>query len=113
MSQYTNRLKQEVCTAICVDGASTIYTVEQFNIPLKTVEKWITAYNKNSDVFKTKQDIHFVKGMKPIDKKQYSSLSREQLRQELMKRDVELLRLKKGYVVRKSGTKLEYGTFSS
>ena len=111
MPRYTNRLKQEVCRTICDDGASTIYTAEHFNIPLKTVEKWITAYNKNPNCFKAQGDIRFAKGMKPVDMKQYSSLSREQLRQELLKRDVELTRLKKGYVVRKSGTKQEYGTF--
>lgn len=113
MPKYANRLKQEICRAVCEDGASTIYIAEQFNVPLKTVENWITAYNKNPDCFKLKSDIKFAKGMKPIDKKQYASLSREQLRQELLKRDVELARLKKGYMVRRSGIKLEYGTFSS
>ena len=30
---------------------STIGTAQQFDIPLKTVEKWITAYNKDNNVF--------------------------------------------------------------
>ena len=30
---------------------STIKTAQQFEVPLKTVEKWITAYNKDSNVF--------------------------------------------------------------
>lgn len=111
MTNYTNRLKEEVCNLICEQNASTIYTAEQFNVPLKTVEKWVTAYNKDKNCFHSKQDVYFTKQLKPADKKRYASLSREQLRHELMKRDVELARLKKGYTVRRSGTKQEYGSF--
>lgn len=30
---------------------STIKTAEVLNIPLKTLEKWITSFNKNNNVF--------------------------------------------------------------
>lgn len=30
---------------------STLKTAQQFDIPIKTLEKWITAYNKDHNVF--------------------------------------------------------------
>lgn len=32
-------------------GASTMATANDLNIPLKTLENWITAYNKNPNIF--------------------------------------------------------------
>ena len=43
---YTILLKKKLCEEICLKHASTIKTAEEYNIPLKTLEKWITAYNK-------------------------------------------------------------------
>ena len=110
---YPLIIKNEVCSMICDNGASTTYIAEQYNIPLKTIENWVTAYNKNPDCFKIKPN-----RFKPVNedrmtkKKQYSDMSKEELRLEIMRRDVELARLKKGYMVRRSGGKLEYGIFS-
>lgn len=33
------------------NGASTMKTAEDLNVPLKTLENWITAYNKDPHVF--------------------------------------------------------------
>ena len=146
MVQYTNTLKQSVCEAICRYHKSTIETAEHYNVPLKTVEKWVTTYNKDPEYFAKKADItpadiiltipaggstapaggstapaggsirrpyhtHPKKAKEALKKYEYSNMSNEELQLELMKRDVELARLKKGYVVRKSGGRLEYGTF--
>lgn len=50
-----------IVNLICNEKHSTIKTAEQFDIPLKTVEKWITAYNKDNRFFdsdyKTKNQI--------------------------------------------------------
>ena len=50
-----------IVNLICNEKHSTIKTAKQFEIPLKTVEKWITAYNKDTRVFdsdyKTKNQI--------------------------------------------------------
>ena len=121
MIHYTNQLKETVCEAICEHHESTVEVAEHYNVPLKTVEKWVTAYNKEPECFNRKKDIiptmaaarqkpHHDKRMERALKK-YGDMSNEELQLELMKRDVELARLKKGYVVRKSGGKLEYGTF--
>lgn len=121
MAKYSNQLKQTVCEAICDHNKSTIYTAEHYNIPLKTVEKWVTAYHKDPQYFKSKQDfipaipLRFSTKSRREEKalKKYGDMSNEELRMELLARDVELARLKKGYVVRKSGGRLEYGTFSN
>ena len=36
---------------VCVSKQSTIKTAKDLNIPLKTLEKWITAYNKDNKIF--------------------------------------------------------------
>lgn len=48
---YAKELKKTVAELICVERRSTIRTAEEFKIPLKTVEKWVTAYNKNNHCF--------------------------------------------------------------
>lgn len=59
--KYDNNFKSMIVNLICNEKHSTIKTAEQFDIPLKTVEKWITAYNKDNRVFdsdyKTKNQI--------------------------------------------------------
>ena len=59
--KYSNDLKSMIVNFICVERRSTIKTAEQFDIPLKTVEKWVTAYNKDNHCFdadyKTKSQI--------------------------------------------------------
>lgn len=120
MVHYTNQLKQAVCEEICKQHNSTMETAEHYNVPLKTVEKWVTAYNKDSEYFTRKTDvipaaINKTYQSKKAERafKKYGDMSNAELQLELLARDVELARLKKGYMVRKSGGKLEYGTFSS
>lgn len=48
---YDFSFKKTVVDLIVNHGHSTLKTAKEFNIPLKTLEKWITAYNKNNDVF--------------------------------------------------------------
>lgn len=51
---YNIELKKKLCHNICINGNSTIKTAEEFNVPLKTLEKWITAFNKNNHCFDNK-----------------------------------------------------------
>lgn len=48
---YDLSFKKSVVDLIVNHNHSTLQTAKDFNIPLKTLEKWITAYNKNNDVF--------------------------------------------------------------
>lgn len=49
--RYEKSLKKQVVNIICDQKNSTIKTARAFDIPLKTVEKWITAYHKDKTVF--------------------------------------------------------------
>lgn len=118
MAQYTNNLKKKLCIMICENNASTIKTAESYGIPLKTLEKWITAYNKNNHIFDEEiiyDDFHIISDTStntnnPIN---YDDLSETELRDLLMKRDIEIARLKKNYQVIENGMeKKVFVTFS-
>lgn len=49
--KYDLNFKNTVVDLIINHGHSTLKTAQEFNIPLKTLEKWITAYNKDNNVF--------------------------------------------------------------
>lgn len=49
--KYSNDLKSMIVNFICFERRSTFKTAEQFDIPLKTVEKWVTAYNKDTHCY--------------------------------------------------------------
>lgn len=104
--QYNTELKRTLCESICLNGESTIKTARDYNIPLKTLEKWITAYNKDNHCFDSK--FEFVDDFKlvvpnPLDDP-YDDLSVEDLKKIVMKKDIEIARLKKGYLVKGVGT---------
>lgn len=48
---YSKNFKAMIINLIANEKHSTLATAKQFNIPLKTLEKWITAYNKDHNVF--------------------------------------------------------------
>ena len=114
MSQYPNSLKKQVCSDICFNKKSTIKTAEEFSIPLKTLEKWITAFNKNPNCFDEANsiDFHFVSSpsSSPFN---YDDLSIDELKKLILKKDIELARLKKNYLVKGGGSgKKVFVTFS-
>ena len=45
---YNKNFKAMIVNLICVEKHSTIKIAEQFDVPLKTIEKWVTAYNKDN-----------------------------------------------------------------
>lgn len=65
---------------------STIKTAEQFDVPLKTLEKWITAYNKDNHCF----DADYKTQAQVINdlKKEVYSLRRDN---EILKKTITLL----------------------
>lgn len=101
---YNIELKKKLCEQICFHHASTIKTAEEFNIPLKTLEKWITSFNKDNHCFDPK--IELINDFKLINKPKednYEDLSTDELKKILMKKDIEIARLKKGYLVKEGG----------
>lgn len=102
--QYDRELKKQVCESICINGKSTLKTANEYGIPIKTLEKWITAFNKDNHCFdpiiETINDFKFINNNEITD---YNDLSNEELKKEIMKKDIEISRLKKGYMVKEGG----------
>ena len=48
---YEKEFTKTAVERVMKDGKSTSQTAKEFDIPLKTFEKWITAYRKNNKVF--------------------------------------------------------------
>ena len=103
---YNIDLKKKLCELICLHNASTIKTANEFNVPLKTLEKWITAFNKDHHCFDPKVEV--VNDFKIIDNSlsnlDYDDLSPNELKDIIMKKDIEIARLKKAYTVKGGGT---------
>ena len=49
--KYDNNFKSMIVNLIVNEKHSTLKTANQFDIPIKTLEKWITAYNKDNHCF--------------------------------------------------------------
>lgn len=49
--KYSRQFRKMVAELICVQREGTIKTAEEFGVPLKTVENWVTAYNKDQHCF--------------------------------------------------------------
>ena len=101
---YSTDLKKKLCEDICLHNHSTIKTAREYNVPIKTLEKWITAFNKDPHCFDPK--IQFVNDFKILDNTSdpnYDDLSYQDLKKLLMKKDIEIARLKKGYLVKGGG----------
>lgn len=112
---YSRELKKKICEMICFNGDSTLKTANDFNIPIKTLEKWITAFNKDNHCFDpiVDNDIDFKIVPNKDDYLDYNNLSSQELKNIIMKKDIELARLKKGYFVKEGGMgRKEFITFS-
>ena len=84
--KYDTDFKAMIVNLVVNEKHSTIKTAEQFNIPLKTLEKWITAYNKDKHVF----DKNYLSSAQQINilKKKISQLERDN---EILKKTITLL----------------------
>ena len=111
---YNIELKKKLCEDICINGKSTLKTANEYNILIKTLEKWITAFNKDNHCFDSK--IEIINDFKIVNKpndSNYDDLSFDELKKQLMKKDIEIARLKKGYIVKEGGMEQKvFVTFS-
>lgn len=53
--KYSKELKASVVYEICKLKRSTKVVASEYKISIKTVEKWITAYNKDNSVFEVSE----------------------------------------------------------
>ena len=83
-------------------------------VPLKTLEKWITAFRKNPSCFDTIKSFNDFKIANfKVKDDIYDDMSNEELKRLLIKKDIEIVRLKKNYQVIQDGTgKKVFITFS-
>lgn len=51
MAKRYNLDFKKMAVELIKNGASTLKTANDLNVPLKTLENWITAYNKDSHIF--------------------------------------------------------------
>lgn len=101
---YNIELKKKLCEEICFNHASTIKTAQEYNVPLKTLEKWITAFNKDNNCFNPKVELlNDFKMINEPSNSNYDDLSKDDLKKQLMKKDIDIARLKKGYLVKEGG----------
>ena len=86
MPRKYDNFKAMIVNLICNEKHSTIKTAEQFDIPLKTVEKWITAFNKDNRIF----DADYKSQSQIIDdlKRENASLKKNN---EILKKTITLL----------------------
>lgn len=84
--KYDNNFKSMVVNLIINEKHSTSLTAKQFKIPLKTVENWITAYNKNKHIF----DDNY-KSQAQLIKELEQKLAYEKRNNEILKKTISLL----------------------
>lgn len=84
--KYDIDFKSMIVNLIVNENHSTLKTSQQFDIPLKTLEKWITAYNKNHNVFNS----NYLSQAQQIDllKKKIKKLERDN---DILKKTISLL----------------------
>ena len=84
--KYSKEFKSMIINLIVNENHSTIRTAEQFDIPIKTLEKWITSYNKDNHCF----DSDHLTQAQLIDqlKKKVAKLERDN---EIFKKTISLL----------------------
>ena len=111
---HSRELKKKICENICINYFSTLKTANEYNIPIKILEKWITSYNKNPHCFDHVTEI--VYDFNPVNNDNdinYDDLNKDELKNIIMKKDIEIARLKKAYTVKGGGTKKKvFVTFS-
>ena len=102
--QYNRSLKKKLCENICFNHSSTSKIADEYNIPIKTLEKWITAFHKDNHCFDPL--IQTSDSFKPVNSSEdsdYNNLTTDELKKLIMKKDIEIARLKKAYMVKGGG----------
>ena len=55
IKKYSKELKSSVVYEICKLKRSTKIVASEYKIPVKTVENWVTAYNKDNAVYEVSE----------------------------------------------------------
>lgn len=91
-SVYSNHLRRLICHKICDLKESTSKISIEYQIPLKTVEKWVTAYNKNRHVYDYPDN--YIANQAKLRKSRYDNLPTSEMIKELKRKDTMIQYLK-------------------
>ena len=92
-----------------LNGETAVVLTKKYDLPNKIIYRWLNKYEENglnglkSNTGKTKGNHKGIGARKPKNRI-------EELELELMKKEIEIARLKKGYVVKGVGAKKEFVT---
>lgn len=107
---YTFEEKEEIVKRYLNKGESYLTLEKETGIPHRNIERWVKGYLNNGKDGLVNQKkagnkyaaLHRTKNLNEV----------ERLKLELMKRDIEIERLKKGYYVKGDGSNKEYITIN-
>ena len=113
-SYYSNEFKKMAAELVIISKHSTMKTANDLHVPLKTLEKWITSFHKDPTCFDSPDNTPGIQFTESIQQEitSYDDLSKDDLKKILMRKDIEIARLKKGYLVKGSGQSREFVSFS-
>lgn len=89
MKKYTYEIKKKLYEMFYINHNSTYKTAKKYGVPLKTLEKWITAYNKNNKCF----DFEYINNEK-VKKQLLKQAKALKIENEILRKTIELLKKK-------------------
>lgn len=99
---YTREQRIDIGKKVYSREISYQEAMDMFNVARSTIVTYVNLYKTTSNA---------PKGLRPSSNsvvKDYSSLTKKELINELMNKDIEIERLKKGYAVKGAGAKKEF-----
>lgn len=95
--------KEEILKEKQLSGTGYYRLSKKYGISKSTLRKWANDYKENGI-----SGLNSNTGKYGMGKGKFKRTEIEQLREELLKKEIEIMRLKKGYTVRGVGAKKEY-----
>lgn len=68
MKKWDKETQDTIVKLICEEKQSTSKVAKAFGVPVKTVENWITKYNKNKYLFDTATKEDLVKRIRELER---------------------------------------------
>lgn len=90
MKKYTYEIKKKLYEMFYINYNSTYKTAKGYGAPLKTLEKWITAYNKNNKCF----DFEYINNEK-VKKQLLKQAKALKIKNEILRKNFEILKRSK------------------
>lgn len=97
---YSKEFREKVCNEYLNSGITRKDLAEKYNIPFETFKGWMKRYYANGHNINgtTKQYGNM------IESSDYNKMTQDELKLELIKKDIEIERLKKNYAVKVNPT---------